>query len=244
MTLQPEGAESRLRAGMRASEEVGLSATATVARRSVGGAALIAVAIVELVSSAASVDLSGRPRQVLDAVAANPSGLQAEGYLGVLLPVLLVPGVLATLDLAPRTGRNLIYVGSCLFLIGGIGHAVVAIASLALLPLVAPGTDRAQTSTLVQPIAMNAIVVGLPLLFLAFVGGLVWVIGLWRAKFVGLWALVLYAVWFLVQSPLGRPLTSIHLGLLISEVPFAVVIGWIGITLIRRRGRTETVGQT
>ena len=129
----------------------------------------------------------------------------------------------------------------------GANHDIydrVAIASLALLPLVAPGTDRAQTSTLVQPIAMNAFVVGLPLLFLAFVGGLVWVIGLWRARFVGLWALVLYVVWFLVESPLGRPLTSIHLGLLISEVPFAVVIGWIGINLIRRRGGTETAGPT
>jgi hypothetical protein len=201
----------------------------------VGGACLVAAAIVELVGTAVSVDLSGGGRQVLDAVAANPSGLKAEGYLGVLLAVLLVPGVLATLDLAPEVGHNLVYVGACVFLIGGIGHAVVATASLALLPLVAPGASRDQMSTLVQPIAMDAFVLGLPLLLLAFLGGLVWVIGLWRAKFVGLWVLVLYAVWFLVESPLGQPLTRVHLGLLVSEVPFAIVTAWIGITLLRRR---------
>lgn len=218
-----------------------LSASPGVVRKSVGGVCLVAVAIVELVSTAVSVDLSGKARQLLDAVAANPDGLRAEGYLGVLLPVLLVPGVLATLDLAPGAGRNLVYVGACLFLIGGIGHAVVAIASLALLPLVAPGANRDQMSTLVQPIAMDAFVVGLPLLFLAFLGGLVWVIGLWRAKFVGIWVLVVYLVWFLVQSPLGQPLTRFHLWLLLTQVPFAVVTAWIGITLIRHRGDQETI---
>jgi len=203
----------------------------------VGGLCLTAAAVVELVSTFASVSLSGSPQQVLSAIAANPTGLKIESYSSVVLPVLLVPGLLPTLGIVGTQGRNFIYVGTCLTLMGGFGHAVVGVAGLSLLGLATSGNDRGQMANLVDPVAINALAVGLPLLFVAFVGLVVWVIGLLRAKWIAVWVLVVYVVWFLVQSPLGTPLTNSHWGLLVSQVPFAVVFGWIGIRMIQQAYR-------
>lgn len=208
----------------------------------VGGTCLILAAVVELVSTAASVDLSGSPQHVLAAVAASPTGVQIESYLGVLLPVLLVPGVLPTLFLIAPKGRNFLYVGACLFLIGGIGHAIVGVATLGLLGLTQGSLSRDQVAPLVQPVANGALAVGLPLLLLAFVGGLVWLIGLVRAKWAPIWVLVVYLLWFVVESPLGKPITSTHTGLLVSEVLFAVAFAWLGILMLQQRSSGAAAG--
>ena len=178
---------------------------------------------------------SGSPQQVLSSVAANVPGTRVSLYLAVLLAILLVPGVLPTLDLAAQKGRNVIYVGACLLLVGAFGHAILGAGALPLLALAAPDRDRAQMAALVQPISMEPLAIGLVLLLVALIGGLVWLIGLVRAKWIELWALGVYILWFLAASPLGRPLTGSHVGRLISELPFAIVFAWIGITMIRRR---------
>ena len=202
----------------------------------VGGACLIAVAASEMVIAAVGGTFSGSPQQVLSSVAANVTGTRAGLYLAVLLAILLVPGVLPTLELATQKGRNGIYVGACLLLVGAFGHAILGAGALPLLALAAPDRDRAQMTALVQPISVEPLAIGLVLLLVAFIGGLVWLIGLVRAKWIELWVLGVYILWFLAQS-LGRPLMGLSAGRLLSELPFAITFAWVGITMIRRKSK-------
>jgi hypothetical protein len=197
--------------------------------RLVGGVCFVAAALVEMVGAVVTPDIStaNGSQHVLAAVASNPSGLVAGGYLAVLLPALLAPGLVAALGMVKATGRNLVYIGSCLALIGGLGHAVIGMAPLAFVPMVAAGANREQMVSLVQPIAALVFPIALPLLLVVFFGLLLFVAGLWRARLIPTWLLAVFAIWFVLATPLGAPLSGMPL-VLLRELPFAVAFVFIG----------------
>lgn len=200
----------------------------------VGGVSLIMVAISEIMIAIVGGSFQGQPRELLATIAANPLGTRVGLYLAILLGVLLVPGVAPTFEIALTKGGSLIYAGGCLLLVGAIGHAILGAGALPLLALASPERDREQMAALVHPVGGEPLAIGIGLLLLGFVGGLLWVGGLVRARWIGIWVLVAYVVWFLIESPAGRPITSTCVGRIVGEIPFAIVFSWIGITMLRR----------
>jgi hypothetical protein len=205
--------------------------------RIVGGACFVAAAIVEMFGAVVSPDISNAngSRHVLAAVASNPGGLTVGGYLAVLLPALFVPGLVAALGMVLAKGRNLVYLGSCLALIGGLGHAIIGMAPLAFVPMVAAGTNREEMVSLVQPISALIFPIALPLLLVVFIGLLLFVVGFWRARLIPTWLLVVFAIWFVLATPLGAPLSGMPL-VLLRELPFAVAFAFIGVKMASAAG--------
>ena len=200
--------------------------------RIAGGLCLMAAGIDELVAVVANADTGGTPNQLLANLAANPGGARTEALLGVLLPVLLVPGLLPLIDLAPVRGRHTVYVGVCLSLIGGIGHALLSMTTLVALPLADVSQDRSVTGPLLDKIGANLIPVALPLTAIAVVGLFVVIAGLWRAHWAPVWMLAAYGIWMILAIlPLASRLGSLTF---IKEIPFLAVFVWLGADLIRR----------
>ena len=200
--------------------------------RVAGGICLIAAGIDEVVAVIANPDSGGTTKQLLVNLATNPGGARVEGLLGVLLPVLLVPGLLPFIQVPVSRGRNTVYVGVCLSLIGGIGHAILSTTNLIALPLADLSQDRAVTGPLLAKIGANLIPLALPLTAIAVIGLLVVIAGLWRAGWAPVWLVAVYGIWMLLAIlPLASLLGSLTF---IKEIPFLAVFGWLGVELIRR----------
>lgn len=206
-------------------------ATGRIARV-VGGVGLVVAGLFQLIIHVVGPFAPGMaPQQALAAIAADPVGFRVEAYGAVLLPASAVPGLVAALGIPLRRGRNFVYVGATLTLIGFLGHAIAGMAPLAYLPLANSGLDPRVAATLVQPIWSLYFPVAVPLLLTIYVGLLLFIVGLWRGNWLPIWILVLYAIAFVLATSLGNLLSG-PLDV-VRTLPLVFVLGWIGILMVR-----------
>jgi hypothetical protein len=177
------------------------------------------------------------------AIAEDPSSLDMIGFLSQVLGAsLLVPAVIGMVYLliVRRRGNILGHVAGALALIGALSILVAVGIEIAQTHLLTHGDNTPDMVELALSINESTVFVSFLLTGLlgVFVGSLLLIIALWRARFVPLWILGLFVVPIVIAIALpGR------LGEIAGFVAFLVPFGWISWLMLAKPERGIEVAE-
>ena len=170
----------------------------------------------------------------LTTIAAGPAAFLASTFLALLYAILLVPALVGVADLPRDRGARLTNIGANVALIGNLGHAGYAAFAL-VVRNIALADNRSPMLALMERINGDvALIVVPPLLASYALGLLLAVMGLYRARLVGVWPVVLIAA--AVTLDFG---SFGELGYVAKVLLGSTALAWVGVALLAgsRRAR-------
>jgi uncharacterized membrane protein YhaH (DUF805 family) len=199
-------------------------------RRYTSGAALILFPALLVVEGPLDPASGGTGEVMYRAAAEHAAALTASAVLLLVSGILMAPAAAAVLRQARDRGSALANIGAVLAVLGGFGHAGIAIFYLFSLGLA--GGDRAEMVAYVDRVnesaALGFVAFPLILCFGLGVGVLAW--AAWRSGSIGWWGPVVATVVVLAHVALPIDNAVIELAGLGA---LAVVFGWLGVRVLR-----------
>ena len=199
-------------------------------RRITGGAALVAFPAVLVVQGPLDPTTGGGAEALYDAASRQSGALAASALLLLLSGVLMAPAAGAVLHQARDRGAALANIGAVLAVLGGFGHA--AIAMLQILGSALPGGDRSELLAYVERIDQRPLVLGavFPLIMSFGLALLLLSWAAWRSGQIALWGPVSVTVIVVAHLVLPEDMPVVPvIGLLV----LAVVFGRLGVRVLR-----------
>lgn len=198
-------------------------------RRYMSGVALILFPALLVVEAPIDPAGDGTGEEMYAAATGHSGALAIAAALLFISGVLMIPAVAAILHQSRDRGSALANIGAVLGVLGGFGHA--AIAMFYLFALAIPGGDQAEMESYVERINASAAVgaVVFPLILCFALGVLVLGWTAWRAGLVGWWGPVAITVAVIVAEvlPFGP---AFQVG---ANVLATAVFGYLGVRVIR-----------
>jgi hypothetical protein len=199
-------------------------------RRCTSGAALIVFPALLVVQGLIDPTSGGTGEVLYRAALEDRGALVASAVLLLVSGISMAPAAAAVLHQARDRGSALANTGAALALLGGFGHAGIAMVYLFGLPLA--GGDRAEMVAYVDRLNDTAAVgfVAFPLILSFGLGVAVLAWAAWRSGLIGWWGPA--GVTAVVAAHLLLPIesTAVEAGAL---VVLTVVFGWLGIRVLR-----------
>jgi heme/copper-type cytochrome/quinol oxidase subunit 3 len=204
--------------------------TATRLRRYTSGAALILFPVLLAVQAWVDPASGGTGDVMTRAAAAHRGALTASALLLLVSGVLMAPAAAAILHQARDRGAALANVGAVLAVLGGFGHAAIAMYYLLSLPLQGGDPEEmvAYIDRLNSTAAIGAVVFPLTLCFALGVVLLVW--AAWRAGALPIWAPVAVTVAVLAEELLPTDIVAVETAII---VVMTGVYGFLGLRVLR-----------
>jgi hypothetical protein len=204
--------------------------TARRLRRITCGVSLIAIPALLVVQAPIDPAEGGTGEVMLRAATEHRTALTVSALLLLVSGMLMAPAAVAILHQARDRGAVLANAGAVLAVLGGFGHAGIAMFYLFALPL--PGGDPAEMVSYVDRLNETAAVgaVAFPLIMCFGLGILVLGWAAWRAGTVGLWAPGVVTIAVLAELVLPFSSNAVAIPALIAVT---VVFGTIGVRVLR-----------
>jgi hypothetical protein len=207
-----------------------ISSTAQRLRRYTTGAALILFPAL-LVVQAPLDPGDGDTGETAYAAASQHAGrLATSAVLLLISGILMAPAVAGILHQARDRGAVLANLAAVAAVLGGFGHAAIAMFTLFTLPLA--GGDRAQMVAYVERIDATAVInaVAFPLILCFALAVLMMAWAAWRAGLIGWWAPAIVTILVLVHELVPEPPQAVELG---SMIALTVIFGYLGLRILR-----------
>jgi hypothetical protein len=199
-------------------------------RRYTSGAALILFPALLVVQGPLDPATGGTGNDLYRAAAEHPGALTASAVLLLVSGILMAPAAAAVLHQARDRGSALANTGATLAVLGGFGHAGIAMVYLFGLPLA--GGNRAEMVAYVDRLNDTAAVgfVAFPLILSFGLGLAVLAWAAWRSGLVGLWGPVAVTAVVLAHLVLPDGTIAVEVTALLT---LTVVFGWLGVRVLR-----------
>jgi hypothetical protein len=207
-----------------------ITSTAQRLRRYTMGAALILFPALLVVQAPLDPGDADTGEAAYAAASQHAGSLAASAVLLLLSGILMAPAVAGILHQARDRGAVLANLAAVLAVLGGFGHAAIAMYTLFTLPLA--GGDRAQMAAYVErsndtPV-INAVAFPLILCFALAVLTMAW--AAWRAGLIGWWGPAIVATVVLAHLLLPEPPPAADL---VGMIVLTVVFGLLGLRILR-----------
>jgi hypothetical protein len=206
------------------------ASTAQRLRRHTMGAALILFPALLVVQATLDPGDGDTGEAAYAAASHHAESLTASAILLLISGILMAPAVAGILHQARDRGAALANLAAVAAVLGGFGHAAIAMYTLFTLPLA--GGDRAQMAAYVERInaspVINAVAFPLILCFALAVLTMAW--AAWRAGLIGWWGPAVVTTLVLLHELLPDPPSAVDV---VSMVILTVVFGNLGLRILR-----------
>ena len=221
---------SSVTSAMAAANEPARGVTARRLRRVTAGASLVLFPALLVVQAAVDPAAGGTGEVMYTAATEHAAALTASAVLLLVSGILMAPAAAAILHQARDRGAALANAGAVLAVLGGFGHAGIAMFYILSLPL--DGGDRAEMVAYVERLNASPVLgfVAFPLILCFALGVLVLPWAAWRAGAIGIWAPVVATVAVLAHFGLPITITVVEVALLTL---LTVVFGALGVRVLR-----------
>jgi hypothetical protein len=198
-------------------------------RRITGGVALVLFPALLVVQGPIDPTTSGIEALYTSATR-HPNALAASALLLLVSGMLMAPAAAAILHQARDRGAALANIGAVLAVLGGFGHAGIAL--LQIFGSALAGGDRSQMLAYVERINESSLVgwVAFPLILCFGLGLVVLAWAAWRSGVVGLWGPVAATAVVLAHLVLPEGIPALEV---IALLVLLVVFGYLGIRVLR-----------
>jgi hypothetical protein len=207
-----------------------IASTAQRLRRHTMGAALILFPALLVVQATLDPGDGDTGEAAYAAASQHAESLAASAILLLISGVLMAPAVAGILHQARDRGAALANLAAVAAVLGGFGHAAIAMYTLFTLPLA--GGEPAQMAAYIERVnatpIINAVASPLILCFALAVLTMVW--AAWRAGLIGWWGPAVVSTLVLVHELLPDPPSAVDV---VSMVILTVVFGYLGLRILR-----------
>jgi hypothetical protein len=199
-------------------------------RRYTCGAALILFPTLLVAQGPIDPTTGGSADTLYTAATRHSGALLASALLLLVSGMLMAPAAAGILHQARDRGAALANIGAALAVLGGFGHAGIAL--LQIFGSELAGGDRAEMLAYVERINRSALVgwVAFPLILCFGLGLVVLAWAAWRSGLVGLWGPVAATAVFLAHLVLPDDVPAVEI---VALLALTVVYCWLGVRVLR-----------